>query len=49
MGGGEETCLELGGGKVDAFLQRRMEVAGEGGRITLLGVLEVTSVCNMMS
>ncbi len=31
----EKASLELGGGEVDAFLQRRVEVAGEVIRITL--------------
>ena len=35
MSRGQESSLELGGGEVDAFLQRRVEVAGEGSRITL--------------
>ena len=36
----EEACLELGGGEVDAVAERRMEVAGEGGGVAPLGILE---------
>lgn len=38
---GKETCLVLGGGEIDAFPKRRMEVAGESRGIAPLCILEV--------